>query len=106
MSADGSNEAEVSNLIHQYRRTRPDLLTTPTTTYGTPLRAAFIRNATHHIESLLYTGALLSDTERELPSVVRALEQFLANPVNVSFRERYEESLRKAATASPGPRAR
>ena len=103
MSADGSNEAEVSNLIHEYSRTRPELLMRATTTYGTPLRAALIRNATHHIESLLYTGALLSDAERAIPSVAYALEQFLAHPVNTTFRERHEESLRKAATASPRP---
>jgi hypothetical protein len=101
ISATAATDAEVSNLIHEYSRTRPELLSKPTTTYGTPLRAALVRSAPNHVYTLLYTGALLSERERELPSLTHALDRFLNNPVNASLRERYEDNLRKAAGPSP-----
>jgi hypothetical protein len=81
---------EIHNAGHRER----ELLTRPTSTYGSPLHAAFVCNRQNEASSLVYAGALLSDEERKQPALVASFERLLA--ANDFLKPRYEAALKAA----------
>jgi hypothetical protein len=63
--------------IREIARTHPEQLSKPTTTYGTPVRAAFIREHLWLVEHLAAAGAQLSDAERKQPGLAERYQQYL-----------------------------
>lgn len=89
-----NEEPRVAEAIYAAARREPELLRRPTTTYGTPLRAALLRARYDRARDLVRNGAVLSEEERALPGAAASLERFLALPVNEGLREVYDASLR------------
>lgn len=103
-TAPRGEEPRVASAIYAAARREPELLRRPTTTYGTPLRAALLVGRSDRARDLLRSGALLSAEERLVPSVVRDLERFLALPVNEEVRGIHDANLareRPAGRAGP-----
>ncbi len=83
VSAGSESDLVRSPTVGEMARARPDLLQRETTTYGTPLHAALLRNFTLPVGELLREGAALSARERAVPSYARQEER-----VTTSSRER------------------
>lgn len=94
VTAGRPDDPAVAQAVYAAARREPDLLRTPTATYGTPLRAALLRGMDERARDLIRNGAVLSEEERRIPSLARQLERFLALPVN--------EGLRGANGEAPG----
>ena len=88
MNAAPNDVSGASQDIHDAGHNARDLLTRPTTSYGSPLQAAFIRDRQNEASSLVYVGALLSDEERKQPALVAAFDRLLA--ANEYLKPRYE----------------
>ena len=104
MTSARSDEPRVAAAIYAAGHRDPELLRKPTTTYGTPLRAALLRGMSNRVRDLIGNGALLSDTERGIPSLAKQLDRFLALPVNAGCRETYEANLGKRPGTEPAVR--
>ena len=89
-----ADEPRVAEAVYAAARREPELLRRPTTTYGTPLRAALLRGRNERARDLILNGAVLSARERTLPGAARPLDRFLALPVNERLRAAYESALR------------
>jgi hypothetical protein len=90
------NEQYVTEHIRQGLGERRALLSTPTRTYGTPLRIALTRPITDAARALISEGALLSASEHEIPSLSYQLHELLGE--HPYLRDRYFESQQRAAT--------
>ncbi len=95
VTSGATEQPRVASAIYAAARNAPDLLGRPTTTYGTPLRAALLRGMSDRARDLIQNGAVLSEAERRIPSVTGQLERFLDLPINGDCRRAYEESLRE-----------
>ena len=91
------DDPAVAQAVYAAARREPGLLRKPTATYGTPLRAALLRGLNERARDLIRNGAVLSEDERQVPSLARQLERFLALPVNEELRGAY------GAAVLPGP---
>lgn len=87
------DDPQVARAIYAAAHREPDQLRRPTTTYGTPLRAALLRGMNDRARDLIRTGALLSEEERRVPSLARQLDRFLELPINDGLRRTYEAGL-------------
>jgi hypothetical protein len=93
------NEQYVTDHIRQALDERRALLSTPTRTYGTPLRIALTRPVTDAARTLIDEGALLSASEHEIPSLSFQLHELLRE--HPYLRDRYFESQQRAAASNP-----
>lgn len=104
VTSGGTEQPRVASAVYAAARRDPDLLRRPTTTYGTPLRAALLRGMNERARDLIQNGAVLSEAERKIPSLTRQLDRFLELPINADCRATYAESLRRrpgAPAATP-----
>ncbi len=106
MTSTRSDEPRVAEAIYAAAHRDPELLRKPTTTYGTPLRAALLRGMNDRVRDLIGNGAVLSDTERGIPSLAKQLDRFLALPLNAGSRETYEANLGKRPGTKPAAPSR
>lgn len=94
-------EPSVASAIYAAARREPELLQRPTTTYGTPLRAALLVGRNDRARDLVRNGALLSREERLIPSVAGDLDRFLALPVNEEVLKIHDANLAREGTEQP-----
>ncbi len=101
VTSERGEEPRVASAIYAAARREPELLRRPTTTYGTPLRAALLVGRNDRARDLVRNGALLSGEERLIPSVVRDLDRFLALPVNEEVRGIHDANLAREGSRKP-----
>lgn len=101
VTAAPGEEPRVASAIYAAARREPELLRRPTTTYGTPLRAALLVGRNDRARDLLRNGALLSGEERLIPSVAGDLDRFLALPVNEEVRKIHDANLARERDQRP-----
>lgn len=101
VTADRAEEPAVAAAIYAAARREPELLRRPTTTYGTPLRAALLVGRSDRARDLVRSGALLSARERLVPGAVHDLDRFLALPVNEEVRRIHDANLAGEGTPRP-----
>ncbi|MBI4911481.1 MAG: hypothetical protein HY823_01985 [Acidobacteria bacterium] len=94
MTTPPGSQGAVAEAIFSARARQPELLRVATRTYGTPLRAALLRGMGLRVRDLVNNGAVLSASERAIPSLVHQLDLCFDLPVNAGLRERYETNLR------------
>lgn len=104
VTAAPAEESLAAQAVYAAAHREPELLRRPTTTYGTPLRAALLVRRFDRARDLLRNGALLSEEERRRPGVAGDLDRFLALPVNEEVRGIHAAHLAREGTGAPaGP---
>jgi hypothetical protein len=76
MTASVIDDIAVSSAIYDAAHHQPELLNRPTTTYGTPVRAALLRGFRECVRTLVANGGHLSDLERKVPGVAERLAPY------------------------------
>lgn len=99
LTATSENVQYVADDIRQAVGERRTLLSTPTRTYGTPLRIALTQPSTRAAGALISEGALLGASEHEIPSLSFQLHELLRE--HPYLRSQYFESQQRAAAQSP-----
>lgn len=90
MTARKEETARLDERIREAAREDPRLLTRVSSSYGSPLHVAIVREMEETIGTLIYNGAVLAPAERQVPSLARRLDEILKNAL---YRERYEAAL-------------